>query len=491
MTLTRKLSRLLLLGGILFLPTISPASETRVDSTGGLMTILDDETDNLSLFLDGNPAGLALLNTRDRLDLSAEWLYSNQAGPWGANEQQVLTTIPRYTDNPIKYEGWMVFPDPHWAFQVAGDAFNNRGVSVANYADDTQTLSNLRSLVRVAYALPIGALGLEIQNNESDKTDDPGLFNPNVGLASGSSAQNQFLVKAGIATTFPAVNSPEEPRWQAGGYFQTQIGSSLQNQNLNLFYLNGSPFPVNQVFTTFDSYLWGVDILYELPSVAKIRFSVTMNDYDEDFAQNLSNPEPPEFFTLTQYHLIQFQSMDVDGAFRLSLPFTDTENLKLGGSLDGYFYNTDISGTSGAVTDNKDKQQIATRFGIGLESPKEYTMGLQWRSLNTVSSNNNISNKGTVSIVSGTDYDLYQLAFGGEKWMGPTWAFRMGLVLEEDVYSALSTSTLTTTINVGAGLEQAFGRADVRFLIGQTTDNNNSSNTVGLLGAQISATFFL
>jgi len=83
-TLFQTLSVPLVLVGFALLPTISPASETRVDSTGGLTTLLDDETDNLSLFLDGNPAGLVLLNTRDRLDVSGELSYLDQEGPWGS-----------------------------------------------------------------------------------------------------------------------------------------------------------------------------------------------------------------------------------------------------------------------------------------------------------------------------------------------------------------------------------------------------------------------
>src|ERR1035441_7911592 len=167
-------------------PTICPASENRVDATGGLTTLLEDETTDLDLFLDGNPAGLVLLNTRDRLDLSGEWLYSAQEGPWGAHQQQILTTIPRYTDNPIKYEGLMLFPDPHWALQVLGDYFSSQGVSITNYSADTQALTDYQQLVRTAYDFGFGAVGLEILNVENDKRDDPGLFNPNIGLLAGT-----------------------------------------------------------------------------------------------------------------------------------------------------------------------------------------------------------------------------------------------------------------------------------------------------------------
>ncbi len=217
-TLFQTYSLPLLLVGFTLFPTISPASETRVDSTGGLTTLLDDETDNLSLFLDGNPAGLVLLNTRDRFDVSGEWFYSGQEGPWGTNHQRVFTTLPRFTDAPVKYGGWMFFPDPHWAVQVWGDFLVNQGVSVNGFAGDplapsaTQTQSQYQGFIRVSYALPFGAIGLEMLNWENDGHDDPGLWNPYVGLASGADSQNKTLIKTGVLTTFPANLSPESPR---------------------------------------------------------------------------------------------------------------------------------------------------------------------------------------------------------------------------------------------------------------------------------------
>lgn len=482
--------RLLALGGFLLAPLPGLASENRVDATGGLTTLLDDETTDLDLFLDGNPAGLVLLNTRDRFDLSGEWSYSDQEGPWGANKQQVFTTIPRYTDGPIKYEGLMLFPDPHWAVQVLGDVLVTQGVTVANYTADTETTSQYRGLVRVAYALPFAALGLEILDEEGDKTLDPGLYNPYVGLASGSGSQNQFFLKGGLITTFPGPTSPEDARWQAGGYFETQVGSSPYSQNLNVFYLNSPSFPLSQTTTTTDYTDWGAELFYVLPSVARVRFSVGMVNSDADFQQTVPFTSA-DFGTLSKYHVSQYQSMMVSGVFKLSLPFTDTENLKIGGSATGFFYNQDVLRTNNTVSDNKERQQVATSFGIGLEDPKDYTMGLQWKSQSYVNASDAINNPGTVSDMSGQDYSYYQVALGGEKWFSPIWALRLGLVGEVDDYSQLSTSAFTTTINLGAGLEDAFGRVDFRLWLGQSSDMNNSANTVGLTGAELSTTIFL
>ena len=482
--------RLLLLVGCAFLPTIGSGSEYRVDSTGGLTTVLDDETDNLDLFLDGNPAGLVLLNTKDRFDLSGEWAYSDQEGPWGSNKQQVFTTIPRYTDNPIKYEGLMLFPDPHWAVQVLGDVFINQGVSVTTFSNDTEATSQYRGLIRAAYAFSFASLGVEILDVETDKAYDPGLYNPFVGLSSGSSGQNQWLVKVGAITTFPERVSPQDSRWQAGAYFQTQLGTSLQNQQLNFFYLNTPPFNVSQVNTTDAYTVWGAELLYELPSVLKIRFSVSLTDLDSDFEQTV--PYTSAYFSaLEKFHSYQYQAMNTTGAFKWTLPFSETENLKIGGALSDFFYNQDYLRPNGTAYDNKDRQQIGSSLGIGLDCPKEYTLGLQWKSLSYTSGSNAINSSGTQSTLSSSDYTYYQLAFGGEKWVSGTWALRLGIIAEEDDYSATSISALTTTLNLGAGLQQIFGRVDFRFFLGQATDMANSSNTTGLIGAQFSAALFL
>lgn len=484
------LLRILLLAGLLLSAFPGLASETRVDATGGLTTILDDETDNLDLFLDGNPAGLVLLNTKDRFDLAGEWSYTDQEGPWGSNKQQVFTTIPRYTDNPIKYEGLMLFPDPHWAVQVAGDTLITQGVPSANYSNETETDSQYRGLVRVAYALPFASLGLEIMDEESDTAYDPGLYNPYVGIASGSAAQNQLFLKSGFITTFPGPTSPEDPRWQVGGYFETQLGSSNLDKNLNVFYSNTSPFTVSQTNTAVDSTDWGAELLYELPSVAKVRFSASMINSDNDFEQSV--PFTSAYFgNLVHYHLAQYQSMTVGGAFKLTLPFSDTENLKIGGQLNGFFFNQDILRVGGTVSSNNQREQVGTSFGIGLENPKEYTMGLQWKSMSYTKADDVVDLGGTSSSVSGTGYSYYQLAFGGEKWISSTFAFRLGLVGEIDDYLVTSISALTTTVNAGLGVEETFGRADGRLWLGQSSDLDNQANTIGLIGAEVSTTLFL
>jgi hypothetical protein len=137
--------------GVLF------ASETRVDSAGGLTSVIDDETNNGDLFLDGNPAGLVLLSTHDRFDLAGQWDYSDTQPTGPGSIQQIFSTVPRSSnDTVIKYEGLIVFPDTHWAFQVAGDYLYPQGQVATNYFADTYSTEQYReSSARLITAAPL------------------------------------------------------------------------------------------------------------------------------------------------------------------------------------------------------------------------------------------------------------------------------------------------------------------------------------------------
>jgi len=52
---------------------------------------------------------------------------------------------------------------------------------------------------------------------------------------------------------------------------------------------------------------------------------------------------------------------------------TKNENLKWGGSTDVFFNTADLLRPNSAVYTNHNRQQINTRFGIGLENPKKYS----------------------------------------------------------------------------------------------------------------------
>ena len=472
--------------GIFLCPGIPFASETRVDSAGGITSVLDDETNNGDMFLDGNPAGLVLLKTRDRFDLAGQWTYSNfQPAAQGAI-QQSFGTIPRLSNSGVlKYEGLMVFPDPHWAFQVAGDFVNPQGQPAFNY--DTYNTQQYRELVRAAYYAGPFALGLEVSNVEADNNYDPGLFNVYVGQSSGSSNENKTRVRAGIITTFPENLEKDSPRWQVGGVFETQLGSDIISLSTERFYLNSPSFSLQQNTSFTQYYLFGPEVRYKIPGRLILRFSsFVTNDYTQ-FSQNNSTPISA-FPNLSPYISSQYQNMNNVGAFRLTLPLSDTENFKFGGSLTAYLYNTDLIGPGGNVFNNQNRQQLNGTFGIGLETPGDRTLGLQFL---FQSYNYDVQVVSTGSTMA-TDYDFYQITLGGEKRLSSQWALRGGLIAEEDIFTqSVNLNSLNASAVMGVGFEDKGIRLDSKFLLGQGVSLDNLSHNVISLGAEIQGTLFL
>ncbi|HUO58864.1 MAG TPA: hypothetical protein VMV05_11875 [bacterium] len=473
------------------LPTISPASEIRVDSTGGLTTVLDDETTRLDLFLDGNPAGLGLLNTRERFDISGQWFYSDQEGPWGANKRQLFSTLPRSEESSPAYGGLMLFPSPHWAFQFLGDAQTTQGVPVSNFASDTRNENMYRGLVRAAYALSFGSIGLEVLNIQSDQAYDAGYINGGIGLTGGSGSQKQVLLKAGFIATFPEAASPGDARWQAGGYFSTQLGSSPKKENINFYYFNSSSFSMDSTFTSTDFRAGCAEMTYEIPLKFKARFSATYTE--SHFPPGQAGSSPTNFLSNIQSLWISSdQTFLLKGDFRLKEPFSDTENFTVGGGLDASFGHSiyaDLPWPVAVANGGLDQDLLSPRLGIGLESEKEYSVGLQFQCQTPLMGSPKTfpPNEAPLKIVN----ESYRLAAGGEKWLSPVFILRMGLVLENDIYTGGTPNALLTALESGWGLQMAFGRVDFRMTLGQYMDTNDSNNLMGIIRTQLAGTLFL
>jgi hypothetical protein len=477
---------LLLGAGFSFGPLF--ASETRVDSAGGLTSVIDDETNNGDLFLDGNPAGLVLLATHDRFDLAGQWTYLNSqpAGPGAI--QQSFGTIPRLTnDSVIRYEGLMVFPDPHWAFQVAGDFFNPQRQVPTNYLADTYSTNQYRSLIRAAYNSGPFAFGLEVSNTELDDTYDPGLFSLYAGQSSGSSNENRTRVRAGLISIFPENQDQDSPRWEVGGVFETTIGPDEINFEGERYFLGSPAFSVQQTTSVTQYYYFGPEVYYDEPGRFLLKFySFVTNNYDH-FTQSVSQPST-SFPNLSTFVSLQDQAMNNVGVFRLTLPLSDKENLKMGGTFDVFLYNLAFLGPGGNVSNNENRQQLNGTFGIGLESPNDYTWGLQLITQNYVYDAQPVS----TNVLTATDDDLYQIALGGEKWLSPHFALRGGLIVEEDQYTqSVNLNVLATSVTTGLGYEDKGMKLDSKFILGPETGLDGSIYKALSLDVEIQGTFFL
>jgi len=462
----------------------APASETRVDAAGGLTTVMTDETNNLDLFLDGNPAGLALLKTRDRVDLTGQWAYLDPQSPGPGLPQQSFSTVPRLTnDDEIHYGGLMTF-SPQWAFQIAGDYLNLQGQS--DFLDVPSSSQRYRELLRGAFNAGPFALGLEITNLEIDAAYTTGIFNANAGLASGSSNDNKTLVRAGVLTTFPENPAEDSPRWQAGGIFETQMGPDDKNIKVTLIDPSSNPFTLQRTNSQSSYFFFGPELHYEIPGRFILRFSSMITNYNTGLQQTVS-PNSALVLNLGEYQLSQFQSMNNTGFFRLTLPLSGRESLKLGGGLTALLTNVDLLGAGQNVYDTQNRQQIFGSLGIGLETTGDSIWAVQFKSQNYVHNEQTVSK--TPSLTS-NDFDSYQIAIGGEKNLSPVCALRLGLITESDFLSQ-SDDTLTTSLTAGFGLKEGGFNLDVKCLGGKLFNLEDSSNTALLMGFEIAGTFFL
>src|SRR5581483_2743842 len=114
------------------IPAVLAASETRVNSTGGLSLVMTDETASVNPFNFGNPAGLSLLPPQSRFDIAAPWFQETAASD-PSGQVQAYGTLSQLgsnfssdslldaTNSSFKYQGLILFPTSHWAFQASGD----------------------------------------------------------------------------------------------------------------------------------------------------------------------------------------------------------------------------------------------------------------------------------------------------------------------------------------------------------------------------------
>ncbi len=465
-------------------------SETRVDSTGGLTTILTDETTDLSFIMDGNPAGLLLLDTHDRLDEAFQWGQQNTQPSGPGSYQQTYGSIPRLLgDNDLHYSGWMAFPSKGVAFQAGGDFLSQSGQTTG--VADTFTLGQYRGLIRGAASLGPLVLGLEVRNMESNNAYDPGIYSDKTlpySLQNGSSALNQTYLRAGLATTFPENQGPDDAYWQAGGLFEAQVAGGNIAFNANLDYPGGNTFALRQNNSYTDYYYFGPELRYVIPHHAIFRFSYFLTYDDTNFERTVSATSP-DYANLNAYHSTQYQSMNASGAFRLIFPTSGRENLKIGGFISSFFNNTDDLSTVENVYTNTNRQQIQTNLGVGLETIHDYAFGIQFESQTYTLDNTSIASAATTAQ---SDYNYYQFALGGEKWLDDHLAFRLGLSGEDDEYfQASNLENLVALLNAGLGWEDTTWACDLRLWVGEQTNLQDSSNQGNLGGFEVSGTVFL
>jgi hypothetical protein len=472
------------------MPSRLDASETRVDSLGGLTTIVTDETADLNLFLDGNPAALALLPPQSRLDLSGQWADSTFPPPAlnGGIQEQTLSTFPRAENKDIGYQGWLGFLSSQWALQVAGDLDNPRNQPAFSELDQYNQADAL-ALFRTALNWGPLAFGIETSDRQTNQTFAPGAFNNDVNVLSGTTAENQWILKTGIVAHWNEGDSPLSPRWQLGGFFETGLTPDDQTQALSVFYPSQSPFELQRLYK-LNQNNGTVEIYYESPQSLQLRLSASTSSLQTSFSQTVPSPSP-DFQTLPAYSLSNDEGLTLTGATKIRIHFSDVD-LKIGAAATCGFLTEKLFQSGGSLLETDQHQQVQTALGIGLEAPEDYLVGLQFQSENNLGGSFNPLDAGAAGQAD-PNLDSYQIALGGEKWISPEWALRIGILNEIDVERfGAHLQTLASSVVGGAGLREDGFLLDAKLLLGEVFPLNDASiPDTSQTEFELSGTFFL
>jgi hypothetical protein len=464
------------------------ASETRVDAFGGLTTVVTDETTDLNLFLDGNPAALVLLPAQSRLDLSSQWATSTT--PSGAQllQEQALSTFARLPNKEIGYQGYLGFLTPQWALQATGDLDNLSNQPAFSDLDRT-TQSDSLLLFRTAVNWGPLALGLETRDSQTDQTFSPGFFNNTVGILSGALAQNQWQLKTGLVAHFIEGDSALSARWQVGGFFETNLAPDTQSENLSVYYPSQSPFALQRLFNLSQN-TGAAEVYYENPQSLQLRFSAASSSVQTRFSQTVPFSSA-DFQTLSAYPLSNQGAVSLDGAAKIRIHLSDVD-LRIGVDLAAAFLNEKLFQPDGTLLESNRQERIQTAWGIGLDAPEDYTVGIQFQSQNGLGGSLNAQALGATG-QGDPDSDAYQIALGGEKWISPEWALRIGILNGIDVERFGNRSqTLSSSVVGGVGMREDGFLLDAKLLLGEIFPLNDASiPDTSQTGLELSGTLFL
>jgi len=466
------------------------ASELRVMSMGGLSSVVNDETADLNLFLDGNPAGLSLLPVQNRLDLAGQWTASQtpavsaETPGWS---QQTLTTRPGTAPKVIGYHGLQLFLSPQWALQASGDLAGLRQ-SPAFGDGDLFNQDGSLFFARAAYNLGPLALGAETQSAQIHQAFSPGVFASGVSLSGGQSSENQWELKAGALGHFTEGADSAAAHWQGGGFFHSTLSPDQPDQTLTLYGSGQPPFKLHRLFDLQTQGFTG-EIFYERPGELQARLSLDLSESKTHLTQSASAAvsQYPDFSS----PLSDQKTLSVAGAAKGRWHFSDVD-LKWGASLQCAGVDEKTYGSGGAPGPDLHQTQWEALAGIGLEAPEDYLVGLQLKC--------DFLAGGTLGPEASGDLqeappnqNSCQAALGGEKWISPDWALRIGVVNEIDFgRSAPFTQKLLSNVVGGVGWRGENLQVDGELTLGETFPLNDGSLPLTTqTGFALAGTFFL
>jgi hypothetical protein len=462
------------------------ASESRVDSVGGLNLVLSDETQAINPFNFGNPAGLILLTPQNRFDVAGQWFKQSIAISGRTN--YLYGTLGEFDSKISKYHGLMLFPDKLWAVQLDGDLFH--------YEDPLQQvdIDQSRELFRAAYNFGPFVLGGQIRPTQSGVKLKSPTFQGGQ-LISGKADITTWEVTGGLLACFPGDPGPKQERFMIGGTYSRNVIPPKEVVNINFIPSGGPPNVLLTQTVTGDSIQTiGPEIYFESPggtfqAAAIGRLVTSSGTFQQD--------SPDVTYVIPSYKLQEGSETAGVAGFKAAHPLGKALALKSGAA---FVFDSKAKKTfdpAGAVLQDNTSFGWQAQVGFGVEKLEDFTFGLQAH-LNVV----NGTNKDGTGVTTGTiDYLGYKIALGGERWLSKKWAFRLGFIFQNDramgdqdyqtFYYPIPhhQRVINTLITSGLGFKDSFFRSDLYLWYGQPTlyDNPSPEAYGTQLGAQLAA----
>ncbi len=461
------------------------ASQVRLDSTGGLTTVLWDETSDITPYTAGNPAGLALLPVGARLGLTSTWFnvnngdnsYTRNYFGITPSSNPAASSVAGFSNaNSYLFQGFTDVTSGKWAFQEVGSYFTEQ---FSQSPDLQENYSQTVGVSRLAKDFGPLSLGLEYQYsgfNQSYAGSQSSTINQ-----SGSTLNSGALLNLQLGDTF-------HPVWlRVGGSVAFNVVSP------QIFGIFAEPNDNNEhLVETSSTFTANPGVHFEIPGIFQAALLMNVNNFN--LTSSYTFPIGSGLQNQPTYLLQALNGVGFDALYKWKIYLTSPNDPKTLSLNNGIFMginsnqSTQYNPDSTVVVSTQNTGGFFTA-GVGLESKDDFMLGLQINS-NGISSNV-VQGSGTVNNVSQFNFTL-----GGERWFMENWAARIGLTVENNENTVngfytgangLTYSGLMTTF--GVGYDDKKLQLDGRVFYDEPSPNNVGalSDFYNIFGVEFSA----
>lgn len=477
------------------------ASDTRVESVGGLSLVMSDETVDINPFILGNPAGLALLPAQNRLDAAGPWFQETPAGN-ASGQIQAYGALPKLgsnfpsstllnsTDSAFTYQGLILFPTRQWAFQAGGDWLSaSKQIDLVTGFDNS--LDRYRGMARTAYDFGPFVLGTEVDLFQTNK-DLPASY---PGGPNGKGSVTGLHSTSGLLVDIPLENTAHPSQLRFGGVVTAELSPAQERDQFKTD-ISGNLVDVDFIAKSQDFLSAGPELYLNVPD--RFQAAVIGRFGNAGSTAEIDSSNISVFSGTSAYKADSSNTATVLGLFKARLPLAGKANQILSFNTGGFLLVNNTQSTdynsAGNTTQTSNSGDLQAGLGWGLESSKDFTVGLQ-ASLDSQSG----GNSPTAGPFQPNGFFSYTVSAGGERWLDPHWAFRMGMVFEDD-YNGGSLVVLksfyavgpgqrvvSTTLTAGLGYGDPNWKSDFMLWTGQPSlyDSPNPSDFATQVGAEL------